>query len=213
VVRVTLNCPLAVLLALGDRPGTARECLTEAGRLARELGYAEEEVVIPIFAAAVESAAGRLVHALGHLDRAATAARRVAAGQLGAIMRESARLLLELGQPAVAADRLAVLDTTAALPRSDRADLDGLGARLAAGRGAALEARTLAAAAVRAAAGTDSPLVRALAALDHAQTLWLLGHPALAVTFADRARQRFEAKGYHAGADRVRKLISSMRSG
>ncbi|MFY1669896.1 adenylate/guanylate cyclase domain-containing protein [Plantactinospora sp. WMMB334] len=210
MARVTLNCPLAVLLALDGQPDGARECLAEAGRLARDLGYAEREVVLPIFAAAVEVAVDRRADALRELERAAEAARRLAAGQLGVIARESARLLLDLGRPVEAAGRLAAIDGGATLPRADRADLDGLRARLAAVRGADPEATALAAGAVATADGTDSPLVQAVAALDQAETLRLLGRSTAAVEAAGRARRRFEAKGYRAGADRALRLAAGL---
>ncbi|NEB54910.1 hypothetical protein G3I48_21940, partial [Streptomyces griseus] len=46
-VRVTLNCPLAVLHALQERPDEAYRCLAEAERLAGKLGFAEAEVFLP----------------------------------------------------------------------------------------------------------------------------------------------------------------------
>ncbi|MYX76535.1 hypothetical protein, partial [Streptomyces sp. SID3915] len=58
-VRLTLNCPLAVLYALQDRPREAHGCLAEADELAEKLRFAEAEVFLPVFRAAVESLLGR----------------------------------------------------------------------------------------------------------------------------------------------------------
>jgi hypothetical protein len=102
-------------------------------------------VVVPIFAAAVESLAGRTGQALRLLDRAADAARAVAAaGMLSVIAREAARLLLDHGRLAEADDRLAAIGDSPELLRSDTVDLDGLRSRLAAANGAAEEAIALA---------------------------------------------------------------------
>jgi class 3 adenylate cyclase len=206
VVRVTLGCPLAVLLALGNRPDDGREVLAEAARLAGELGYAEAKVAVPRFASAVEAAAGRPADALRHTDLAASAAAALGGGPVVSIGLEAARLLLDLGRPAEAARRLTDAVSGALSrseqARSEQADLDGLRARL----GSAEGARALARRAVQAAAATDSPLVQAVAALDQAETLLRLGLPRRAAAAAEQARRRFEAKQYWAGAGRARRL-------
>src|SRR4029079_11518825 len=81
-VRVTLNCPLGVLLALDDRADEARSCLEEAGRVAVELDVAESGVVLPIFQAAVESLGARSRIALELLARAAQVAESLGAAGL-----------------------------------------------------------------------------------------------------------------------------------
>lgn len=106
-VRMTLNCPLAVLLALQDRQDAARDCLVEAGQLADELGYAEAQVFIPVFTAMVETLAGNQQQAIGLLEAAADAARRTGAVTLSrTVTVESARLLLDTGQQDAALDML-----------------------------------------------------------------------------------------------------------
>jgi class 3 adenylate cyclase len=211
VVRVTLNCPLAVLLALDDQLDDARACLAAARRLADQLDYAEGGVVMPIFAAAVEVLAGRSDHALRLLDRAAAVAGGMTAGGLGnAIAREAARVLLDDARPAEAAARLASVGAGAELLRSDAADLHGLRSRLAAATGATGEALDLAAQAVSAAATTDSPIVQAVAALDQAATLEHLGLLEEAAAAADRARRRFEIKGHRPGTRRAVAFLSRL---
>jgi class 3 adenylate cyclase/subtilisin family serine protease len=208
-VRVTLSCPLAVLLALDGDCDAARTHLAEARGLADELGYAEGRMVIPIFEAAVESLAGQPDGALRLLDRAATVASELAAdGLLSTIAREAARVLLDQGRAADAATRLeAVTDTGRLLP-PDLADLDGLRGRLAAGRGDVEEAIDLTDGAVSAAATTDSTVVQAIAALDRAATLQELGRTEPAAAAAQTARSLFEGKGHRPGVAQAARLLA-----
>lgn len=207
VVRVTLNCPLAVLLALDEQWDEARSCLAEARGLVDELGYVEGGAVLPIFGAAVESLAGRPRLAHEFLGSAAEAARNVSAhGLLSTVTREAARLLLDHGDADEAAIRLARIGAAPDLLRSDLADLDGLRARLAAERGSAATAIDLAERAVSAAAGTDSPIVQAGAALDQAIVFERLGRPDRAVRAAEAAYRRFRGKGHLPGVRRASKF-------
>ncbi|MEV6121769.1 adenylate/guanylate cyclase domain-containing protein [Streptomyces sp. NPDC052077] len=199
-VRVTLNCPLAVMLALRARPAAARARLAEAERLAERLGYAEARVFLPLFGALVDTLAGRGGRALGALDRAAREARSLGADALrDTVALESARVLLDQGRWREAAAALAPLSGRPGRPPAEAVDLDGLNGRLAAARGRDGEARELAARAVRAAADTDSPLVRALASLDLAHTLRALGSGREAVLAARAAEESFTAKGHLPG--------------
>ncbi|MFJ2957866.1 adenylate/guanylate cyclase domain-containing protein [Streptomyces sp. NPDC087270] len=207
-VRLTLNCPLAVLLALQERWDDAHACLARARRLAGELAYAEGRVVLPLFAAAVAALAGEGGRALDLLDEADGAAAGLQAdGLRGVVARESARLLLDAGRYGDAATRLARAPGTAAAEpadsdqaASDTADLDGLQARIAAARGSAEEAEALAARAVRTAAGTDSPVLLATAWLDRADVLRQAGRADDARRAAAQAARQFEAKGHLPGA-------------
>ncbi|MCX4744428.1 AAA family ATPase [Kitasatospora sp. NBC_01287] len=206
-VQVTLNCPLAVLYALGERLPEARACLAAARRTADELGYAEAAVFLPVFGAAVEQLADRPGRAVALLRRADRACRELGATVLlGTIARDLARALLAAGRteecaalpnsPAGTADRL---------PCSDAADLYGTLARLRASCGPATAAEEAAAAtalaerALAEAASTDSPVVRATAALDQAHTELLLGRPGPATRAAARAGHLFAAKGHLVG--------------
>ncbi|MBR7839011.1 AAA family ATPase [Actinospica durhamensis] len=202
--RLTLSCPTAVLLALDDRFEAARATLTKAQALAASLGFAEGEIVLPMFAAAVEGAAHEPERALELLDQARAAARRLGAGgQVGLIDREAARLLLDAGRVEQAAELIGLPDGSPdggdRLLRSDAVDLDGLHARLAAAAGDADTARALAGRAVRAAASTDSPVLAAVAATDEAEVLARLGERAKAEASIARARACYEAKGHRPG--------------
>jgi class 3 adenylate cyclase len=209
-VQLTLSCPLAVLLALDDRVDEARARLAEAGRLAADLDVPESGVVLPIFHAAVESLGARPRIALDHLDRATGAAERLgAAGLLGTARREAARVLLDDGRPAEAAERLAGVAGVAGdtgLLRADRADLDGLRGRLAAEAGAFEEAIELSRQAVAAAGATDSPIVRAVAHLDRAVVLTRVGRRTAAAAAAAIAGRAFAAKGHRPGVRLVARL-------
>lgn len=208
-VRVTLNCPLAVLHALRDRPEEAYACLAEAERLAGKLGFAEAEVFLPVFRAAVEALLGRSAAALDLLGRADAAARRTgAAGMRAAVALDAARLELDAGREDGAAVRLAGVGDTSGLSRADAVDLAGLRARLAA-RVDPDEAVGQADRAVRASLLTDSPLVQATAELDRAHTLAVLGRRPEAGASARAAGAHFTGKGHLPGVRRVSGFLAS----
>lgn len=200
-VRLTLNCPLAVLYALQDRPREARACLAEARALAGKLRFAEAEVFLPVFGAAVEALLGDGPAALRLLVRADEAARRADAGGLRtAVALDAARIELDGGRTRRAAAWIAGVGEAAELSPADAVDLNGLRGRLAAAAGRPAEAAGHADRAVRASLLTDSPLVRATAELDRARTLFALGRRAPALTSARAAREHFVSKGHLPGA-------------
>lgn len=200
-VRVTLNCPLAVLLALQDQVQAARGALAVAAELVDTLRYAEGTVVLPLFGAHVELLAGRPDAAAQLLDRAHRAALALDAGSLlGTVARERARLQADRGEWSAARDALRPAGTGDRLPRADAADLLGLHARLAAEDGDARTALRSAARATAAAAGTESPVVQAVALFDRARVYHRLGAPARAARAASAAGERFLAKGHRPGA-------------
>ncbi|MFH9762613.1 adenylate/guanylate cyclase domain-containing protein [Streptomyces anulatus] len=202
-VRVTLNCPLAVLYALQSRPDEAYHCLAEAERLAGKLGFAEAEVFLPVFRATVEALLGNGTAALDLLGRADAAARRTgAAGMRTAVALDAARLELDAGREDRAAARLAGVGDTSGLSRADAVDLAGLRARLAV-RDRPEEAAEHADRAVRASLLTDSPLVQATAELDRAQALAALGRWPEAGVSARSAGAHFTGKGHLPGVRRV----------
>ncbi|MDJ1643075.1 adenylate/guanylate cyclase domain-containing protein [Streptomyces pakalii] len=202
-VRVTLNCPLAVLYALQDAAEDAHGCLAEAERLAGKLGFAEAEVFLPVFRATVEALAGRNAAALDLLGRADAAARRTgAAGMRTAVALDAARLELDEGREDRAAGHLAGIGDASGLSRADAVDLAGLRARLTA-RDRPEEAAALAAQAVRASLLTDSPLVQATAELDRAHTLAALDRLPEAAAAAGAAAVHFTGKGHLPGVRRV----------
>ena len=199
-VRVTLNCPLAVLLALQEDWDAARDSLAEAGALADELGYAEARVFLPLFAATVETLADEPDHALELLGAAGDVARRLgAAGLLGSTALESARILVDRRQWSTAAELLEQAGPTTGRPYADMVEHDGLQGRIAAARGDRDTALHAAALAVQAADRTDSLVVRAFAALDQGHTHLLLGDAEAAASSAALAGAAFEAKGHRPG--------------
>ncbi|WP_051731888.1 adenylate/guanylate cyclase domain-containing protein [Kitasatospora phosalacinea] len=199
-VRLTLSCPLALLLALDDRWDEARASLADAERLAAELGYAEARVFLPVFGSTVEALAGRRDRALALLATATEHGRRYGAGTLlDGIALESARLLVDSGDLERAAPVVERLAAATARPHAEAVELDGLRGRIAAAQGRSEEALRLADQALAAAATTDSPVVRGLAALDHAHTCLLLGLGARAAASAAEAGARFRAKGHRPG--------------
>ncbi|MFH9728050.1 adenylate/guanylate cyclase domain-containing protein [Streptomyces sp. NPDC017254] len=217
-VRLTLNCPLAVVLALHDDRDGALACLAEAEHLAKRLGYAEADAFLPIFTATVAELAGRREDALLSLERAAAAARELGAtGLLRSALLDATRIRLDLGDwrtalATLAEPELAGERSDPARPRAESADLDGLRARLAAVRGHGATASRLAARSVATAARTDSPIVQGLAALDLARTSLALGHPGEAAEAAARARLRFAAKG-HLPAVREAEAVAAVSLG
>ncbi|MFD3412348.1 adenylate/guanylate cyclase domain-containing protein [Streptomyces cyaneofuscatus] len=208
-VRVTLNCPLAVLYGLQDRADDAYACLAEAERLAGKLGFAEAKVFLPVFRATVEALLGRGAEALSLLARADAAARRMgAAGMRTAVALDAARLELDAGDEDRAAKWLAGIGDASELSRADAVDLEGLRARLAA-RDHPDEAFRHAERAVRASLLTDSPLVQAAAELDRARTLAALDRTAAAEAAARSAGAHFAGKGHLPGARRVAAFLTA----
>ncbi|MFC8621605.1 adenylate/guanylate cyclase domain-containing protein [Streptomyces anulatus] len=208
-VRVTLNCPLAVLYALQSRPDEAYHCLAEAERLAGKLGFAEAEVFLPVFRATVEALLGNGTAALDLLGRADAAARRTgAAGMRTAVALDAARLELDAGREDRAAARLAGVGDISGLSRADAVDLAGLRARLAV-RDRPEEAAEHADRAVRASLLTDSPLVQATAELDRAQALAALGRWPEAGVSARSAGAHFTGKGHLPGVRRVSGFLAN----
>ncbi|MGW5070481.1 adenylate/guanylate cyclase domain-containing protein [Streptomyces cyaneofuscatus] len=208
-VRVTLNCPLAVLYGLQDRAGDAYACLAEAERLAGKLGFAEAKVFLPVFRATVEALLGRGAEALSLLGRADAAARRMgAAGMRTAVALDAARLELDAGHRNRAAGWLASIGDASELSRADAVDLEGLRARLAA-RTRPDEALHHAERAVRASLLTDSPLVQATAELDRARTLAALDRTAAAEAAARSAGAHFAGKGHLPGTRRVAAFLAA----
>ncbi|MCZ7416131.1 adenylate/guanylate cyclase domain-containing protein [Streptomyces sp. WMMC897] len=202
--RLTLGCPLAVLLALGEEWAAARAQLAEIRQLADGLGYAESAVVVPLFAATVESLDGRSQEAHALLTEAAGAARRLGAGALlDAATRATARLLLDEGDPTGAAGLLACSEPSGPQGQAEAADLDGLRARLAAAEGRTGDAARIADRARAAARRTDSPVVRAVAATDQAHVHAARGREHDAARAAELARRYFHAKGHLPGARRA----------
>ncbi|MEU0162116.1 adenylate/guanylate cyclase domain-containing protein [Streptomyces sp. NPDC006261] len=209
-VRVTLNCPLAVLYGLQDRADDAYACLAEAERLAGKLGFAEAKVFLPVFRATVEALLGRSTEALALLARADAAARRMgAAGMRTAVALDAARLELDAGGEDRAARWLAGIGDASELSRADAVDLEGLRGRLAA-RDRPDEAFHHAERAVRASLLTDSPLVRASAELDRARTLAALDRTAAAQAAARSAGAHFAGKGHLPGARRVAAFLTAL---
>ncbi|MFJ8166875.1 adenylate/guanylate cyclase domain-containing protein [Streptomyces sp. NPDC094473] len=203
-VRLTLNCPLAVLYALQDRPREAYTCLSEAQELAGKLRFAEAEVFLPVFRAAVEALLGRGGTALELLAGADEAARRAdAAGLRTAVALDAARIELDEGRTGRAAAWISGIGEASELSPADAVDLNGLRGRLAAADRRPAEAAGHADRAVRASLLTDSPLVRATAELDRARTLFALGRRAPALVSARAAREHFMSKGHLPGARRA----------
>ncbi|WP_415830109.1 ATP-binding protein, partial [Kibdelosporangium persicum] len=189
VVSVTLNYPLANLLALQGKDREARACLAVADKFANDLGYAEAAMFGPLFAAGVDALAGRLESAEQLLVDAVRSAR--AAGDPGLIATAScqlARVLLRRGKP----PGPELLDQISGSPSGQDADPLGVLA-LAAGDPA------MAHRAVAAAERTDSPITLATAHLDLAAVSLATGDAATAVTAADRAADWFAAKGHVVG--------------
>lgn len=199
IVRLTLNCPLAVLHALRGRFDEARACLAEAEDVARALDYAETAVVLPVFTAQVEVLAGHHGRASRLLEQAVATCREIGdIPMLAGACRDLARVLLHTGER----DRARLLAEerqAAGAPPSEAADLDGVRARIAAADGHRAAAVSLADGAVAAAGRTESPVVQAIAALDRAEVHRLLGEPEPAARSAAAARSLFARKGHRVG--------------
>jgi len=219
-VRVTLNGPLAVLMALQDDGEAAAACLAEAEQTSERLGYAEAAVFLPLFSAAVASLLDRRRDALRLLEQAAAAAHGLGGSALSSsIHLDAARLHLDLGEWSAAGAELARLEEPSpesdgrdrqdtAHPYETSAELDGLRGRLSAALGHGAEGARLAARAVATAGRTDSPIVQGLALLDQARTALLLGRPRESARASAAARERFAVKGHRPGV-RIADLVAN----
>jgi class 3 adenylate cyclase/subtilisin family serine protease len=210
-VQATLTCPLAVLLAMQDRRDEARTCLGVAGPLANELGYAEMKALLPLFTAIVESTGGVAAEVEPLLNQSLEACRSLGDGNLAdSVARELARQLLARGAWDIAATVIG--ETKPGLPRADAADDAGVRARISALSGRPEEALALAAKAHSEAAGTDSPLSRAIAELDRAHTFLALGRWADTAASAEAAARWFSQKGHLAGERQAMDLAAHARA-
>ncbi|MFB7650612.1 MULTISPECIES: adenylate/guanylate cyclase domain-containing protein [unclassified Streptomyces] len=208
IVRVTLNGPLAVLLALDDRPEQATACLDTAEECARDCGYAETAVFLPFFRATVASLTGRPHAAYELLRQAGEAASRLgAAGTPDQFARAESRALLDAGRPA-AARRLLPPARPGPLPLEDAVDLHGLLARALVHTDPA-RALELARQAVTEAQAADSPVLQATAALDLACCAAESGLGAEALRAAGTAHALFTAKGHRPGARRAEEFLGT----
>ncbi|MFF0414715.1 adenylate/guanylate cyclase domain-containing protein [Kitasatospora sp. NPDC004745] len=206
-VRVALDGPLAVLLALRDRPGEAELLLAEANGLAGELSLADAMISLPALTAQAAAATGQTGQALELLADAAEVARRLgSAAPLPRLALTTARVLLDTDRPGQAARHLEGVDATAAPAPVLAIELDALRGRVAATAGEAGPALELTAAAAAAAERTESLLLQALTALDRAHALLLLDRPAEAAAAAATARDRFAAKGHLPGVRRAERI-------
>ena len=204
VVAVTLNYPLANLLALQGRFDEARACAAVADLHAADLGYQEAACFGPLFAAGVESLAGALEPAEALLRRAVRESRRLGGGALlAAASRDLARVLLARGAP----PQQAVLGPDPDGP-ADAADQLGVRALIHAAHGETAPALAAARRAVRQAELTDSPIARATARLDLARVLAAAGSAPQARRAAEQAARWFADKGHAVGLRTAADLAS-----
>lgn len=204
VVLVTLNYPMANLIALQGRFDEAREFIGEAQRRTDELGYEEAAGFGPLFAAGVEILAGEAARAerllrdaiangrrIGHTAVHETAARDLARIQLASGRRPEPSLIDGTGLPPAPADA---------------ADLLGLRAVREAAEGSVRAALGLARDAVLCARRTDSPITKATAYLDLARVWMAAGRPAAARRSAWLAEDQFRGKGHAVGRRTAREF-------
>ncbi len=205
--RATVNCSLAVLLAMDGAFAEAEALLAEALRIVLDMGHAYAAAALPLFQAEVAFLAADPDRAVRLLSEAAPACAALGDRQLASsAYRELARVTLDLHRLDDAA-RAADAAAHAAEPSaSSNADLRGIDARIAAARGQSHGARLSADAAVAVAWTTDSPACRATALLDLAHTEFALGDDAAALDAAARARALFSEKGHLPGAGWARAL-------
>ncbi|WP_194898910.1 adenylate/guanylate cyclase domain-containing protein [Catenulispora pinisilvae] len=216
IVQITLNCPLAVLLALDGRPAEAGACLDAADQEAQAAGYAETSVFLPFFRATIASLSGRPQEAETLLRLAERAAERMGGSNAaGQFRRARARVLVDSGDADAARVLLLQPDThepieaVDALSLEDAVDLQGLLARVLvdSAPGRALE---LARRAVADAGPTDSPVLKATAALDLARCARAASRGSEAERAARSALDLFAAKGHRPGARCAQQLLDQI---
>ncbi|MBS2538969.1 AAA family ATPase [Catenulispora sp. NF23] len=216
IVQITLNCPLAVLLALDGRPVEAGACLDAADQEARAAGYAETAVFLPFFRATIASLSGRPQEAETLLRLAERAAERLGGSNAaGQFRRARARVLVDSGDVDAARalllkqDAREPVEAVDTLPLEDAVDVRGLLARVLvdSAPGRALE---LARRAVSDAGPTDSPVLKATAALDLARCAQATGRGPEAERAARSALDLFAAKGHRPGVRCAQQLLDQI---
>jgi len=213
-VRATVNCSPAVLLGMDGEAAEAGELLAEALRIVTDMGHAYAAATLPLFQAAVAELADETDRAVRLLREAAPACAALGDRPLASsAYRDLARALLELGRLDEASQAAAAGVRIPAPSASATADLRGIGARIAAARGQARDARAGADGAVAAAWTTDSPTCRATALLDLAYTEFGLGDGAAALGAAERAHRIFTHKGHLPGAGQTLALMGRVEGG
>ncbi|MFC8452917.1 adenylate/guanylate cyclase domain-containing protein [Kitasatospora sp. NPDC057223] len=201
-VRAALCCPLAVLLAMRGDFAEARALVTEAQRIAEELGVAAPQAAIQVFGGLVETLAGAAGEAERRLRLACELALRVGdADTLATASGALAVLLLDQGRAAeAAAPAAAAQGAGGAHSPLQLAEYRAVRSRLLAAAGRPAEAAGLAADAVRLAGACDSPVGRATALLNLARVLLADGRTDDARAAAGRAGAAFSGKGHLVGA-------------
>lgn len=208
-VRMSLSCPLAVLHALRGDFDTAAQRLAVADDIGRASGHAEAALVLPFFAATIQTLADHEEQAESLLRQALASAHTCGdVGLLGAIQLDLARVLMTRGADTEAADLLSRQD--GGLAPSAAADAYGVGARLAARRGREDEALHLADEALAEARRTDSPVLLATAHLDRAHTFAAVARYQEAGNAAARAAALFGRKGHEAGVRSASALLGKL---
>lgn len=207
-VRAALSCPLAVLLAMADEPGSARALIADARKINNDIGHAYAGATVPIFAAAIESLAGEWERAVSLLQDAERRCSALGAAQLRATAQaERARALLELGKidDALLAGELSAGTT---LMPVHTAELRGVTARALAMRGQHAAARQACDEALSAANGTDSLDCQATALLDMAHVHAEARRYRAACSAAEHASQVFGRKEHVVGRRRAACLLN-----
>ena len=209
-VQATLGFPLTVLYAIQGRAAAAQECRLRAREAMGALAYAEAKVFAPLLDALVLGAVGRARSAEPPLLDALEAARALRAD--GLILAASLGLArARLAQGDLAGAARAIEGRRAGPDRPvDRADLLGISALIAAGRGDAARADRHGAAALAASRSTDSPAARALALLDRARAQTRLGRTAAAEPAARAALNHYSVKEHAVGAAQARGLLEEL---
>ena len=211
-VRAALCCPLAVLLAMRGDFAEARVLVTEAQRIAEDLGVAAPQAAIQAFGGLVETLAGapgsaeerlrlacELAHRTGDADTLATASGALAVLLLDQGRADEAEAFAEAARGG-SDDRSPLQQAEYQAVRSRLLAGTGRPGEAAGGAGGAEEAVRLAEDAVRLAGATDSPVGRASALLNLARVLLAAGRPEAARAAAGRAGRAFAGKGHLVGA-------------
>jgi tetratricopeptide (TPR) repeat protein len=198
VVRATVNCPYAVLLAYRGEYGEARALVQDSIRIIEQLGHVYGAATMLIFAAAVEGLAGQWDAAEALLrDAVAASSRTGDALAASAAAAALARALLEQGKDGATLEA-AEGNVTTGDPFLE-AEIHGVRARALAARGDGEQARTEVRRAAEIAAVTDSTVCQATAELDRAHVLRTLGDAEAATEAAAAAERLFAAKGHLVG--------------
>jgi class 3 adenylate cyclase/tetratricopeptide (TPR) repeat protein len=202
-VWAALGAPLAELLAMRGRFGEAHQRLAQSIQVVDELGYPEPRAAMEVFEVSVALLERDVPAAVEHLEQALNRYLKLGMAEPLWLAPQIARVLLEAGRPAEAAETLSPLvdpgPAGSSAGTTTMVDALSLHARILAARSRPQEAVAASARAQELMAGVESLTLRATVHLDRALIAAGLGDQATVEDMGRQAQELFDRKGHLVG--------------